>query len=394
MLKLLRNKAYPIGIDLGSSSLKMIQLMEMDGGLGLVAAAREDVPAYVQGHATALAEWYTKTIKDILHEKPFRGKQAITCLSSREMLVQHLRINKMADDELVKALPWEAQGKVPFDINQALLRHIIAGEVYEGDESKLEVILMAASNHAVQQHMHLIERTKLQVGQINIESSAIVNCFKHLLEQNNQEPSVTMLVDLGYHCSTVVVTHGKDIVFCRNVSIAAKHMIQSIMDKLGLEYEQALQKYLELELQSQNQTSNSPASHDAESHETQDIDTADGGQAATAVLQETQVKTTDDIQSIIEPTLQYLCDEIRNCVRYHDLMFSTSPINKVIFLGGLSKNKGICQKLARGLSLPAQLGDPLARVLPASRTGRHSDLEQGQSYSDWAVAFGLSLGSH
>jgi Tfp pilus assembly PilM family ATPase len=76
----MRNKAYPIGIDLGSASLKMVQLTEMEGGLGIVAAAKEDVPGYVQGHATALQEWYAKTIKEILVKKPFKGQMAVTCL--------------------------------------------------------------------------------------------------------------------------------------------------------------------------------------------------------------------------------------------------------------------------------------------------------------------------
>jgi hypothetical protein len=58
----------------------------------------------------------------------------------------------------------------------------------------------------------------------------------------------------------------------------------------------------------------------------------------------------------------------------------------------LAKNKRFCQKVARNLGLPAQLGDPLARIDPKTRTGRHSDLETGEAHSDWAVAFGLSLG--
>ena len=176
----LRKKAYPIGVDLGSASLKMVQLTEMEGGLGLVAAAKEDVPSYVQGHATALQEWYVKTVKEMLSDKPFKGRQVVTCLPAREMLVQHLRVAKMGEKELEKALPWEAQGKVPFDIHQALLRHVVACEVYEGDESKLEVILMAASNHVVRQHLQLVERTKVETREISVEPNALVNCFAHL----------------------------------------------------------------------------------------------------------------------------------------------------------------------------------------------------------------------
>lgn len=384
----LRKKAYPIGVDLGSASLKMVQLTEMEGGLGLVAAAKEDVPSYVQGHATALQEWYVKTVKEMLSDKPFKGRQVVTCLPAREMLVQHLRVAKMGEKELEKALPWEAQGKVPFDIHQALLRHVVACEVYEGDESKLEVILMAASNHVVRQHLQLVERTKVETREISVEPNALVNCFAHLLDQKSEQPAATMFVDLGHHCTKVVVTRGTELAFCRTISIAAEHFRRAISDKLAVNYAAACDLY--------RQVCQTSAAVQVPDGSASDAVMSDGG-AATATLEAETAVDTNQIKAAnaaAEPTLQYLCDEIKSCVRYHNLIFPNNMIAKVIFLGGMSKNKGFCQKLARGLGLPAQLGDPLARVLPASRCGKHSDIQNGQSSSDWAVAFGLSLGSY
>ena len=380
----LRNKAYPIGVDLGSASLKMVQLTEMEGGLGLVAAAKEDVPGYVQGHATALQEWYVKTIKEILAKKPFKGRTAVTCLPSREMLVQHLRMAKMGDAELEKALPWEAQGKVPFDIHQAMLRHVVSNEVYEGNESKLEIILMAASNHVLRQHLQLVERTKLDINEINVEPYALVNCFAHLMDQKSEKPAATMFVDLGHHSSKVLVTQGSKLVFCRTISIAAEHFRRAISDKLSVDYEQAAQLYRQVKFSAAKAAGMPKAVAKSQTA------------TATATLEpvESQVGAVDAADAAVGPTLHYLCDEMKSCVRYYDLLFPNNRIAKVIFLGGMAKNKSFCQNLAQGLGLPAQLGDPLARVLPASRTGKHSDIQEGQSCSDWAVAFGLSLGGH
>ncbi|MCH9022902.1 MAG: pilus assembly protein PilM, partial [Planctomycetes bacterium] len=249
MFKLLGKKVYPIGIDLGSSSLKMVQLMDMEGGLGLAAASREDVPAYLQHHPAAMMEWYVKTIKEKLSEKPFKTKLAVTALPARQVLTQHLRMPKLSSEELRKALPWEAQGKVPFDINRALLRHIVAGEVYDNDsdETKLEVILMAASKQVVDQHLNLVERSKIELEQVNVEPCALVNCFNYLLE-SSEEQGATMFVDLGHACSKVLVTHGSGIVFCRTISIAAEHLKKVISEKLSVDAIQAEKLYLNLEL--------------------------------------------------------------------------------------------------------------------------------------------------
>ena len=403
MFKLLGKKFYPIGIDLGSSSLKMVQLMDMEGGLGLVAASREDVPAYLQHHPAAMMEWYVKTIKEKLSEKPFKTRRAVTALPARQVLTQHLRMPKLSSEELRKALPWEAQGKVPFDINRALLRHIVAGEVYDNDsdENKLEVILMAASKQVVDQHLNLVERAKIELDQVNVEPCALVNCFNYLLE-SSQEQGATMFVDLGHACCKVLVTHGTGIVFCRTISIAAEHLKKVISEKLSVDEIQAEKLYLNLELA---QTTKAPVQAEPSgvgvgvSEHSASLGHPDGQndvQTATAIAVQggDPVGSSTDISAIVEPTLQCLSDEIKSCQRYHDLMFENQQVKKVIFLGGMAKNKTICQKLAQGLRLPAQLGDPLARVLPQSRTGKHSDLEEGQSYTDWAVAFGLSLGEN
>jgi Tfp pilus assembly PilM family ATPase len=58
---------------------------------------------------------------------------------------------KLEEEELKKALPWEARGKLPIDPSHALLRHIVAGEVYQDSEQKSEVILMAAARELVNQ---------------------------------------------------------------------------------------------------------------------------------------------------------------------------------------------------------------------------------------------------
>ncbi|HPY77965.1 MAG TPA: hypothetical protein PLQ45_09000, partial [Anaerohalosphaeraceae bacterium] len=65
MLRFLRNKVYPIGIDLGSSSLKMVQLRTTESGLGLVAAGKRDVPHDIQEEPAQLQEWYIRNIKEL-----------------------------------------------------------------------------------------------------------------------------------------------------------------------------------------------------------------------------------------------------------------------------------------------------------------------------------------
>ena len=76
------------------------------------------------------------------------------------------------------------------------------------------------------------------------------------------------------------------------------------------------------------------------------------------------------------------------CVRYHHSLFRDQAINKVVFLGGESRNIKLCQHIARELRLPAQLGDPLTRF-QHKRSLRTPGLALGQPQPGWAVACGL-----
>ena len=130
MIGLLKKKAGPIGIDLGCSSIKMMQLSSAGEGVALVAAAKADVPRDIQGDREALQYWYVKTTKQLLASKPFRGRKVVTCLPGDHLLVQHHRLAKTDNSRLGDVVAKHAREHIPIDLEHGLLRHIVAGEVF------------------------------------------------------------------------------------------------------------------------------------------------------------------------------------------------------------------------------------------------------------------------
>jgi hypothetical protein len=64
----------------------------------------------------------------------------------------------------------------------------------------------------------------------------------------------------------------------------------------------------------------------------------------------------------------------------------------MVFIGGQARHRGLCQQIARELSLAAQLGDPLCRMSKTCQLGPESGLDRRQPQPAWAVAIGLSMG--
>ena len=75
MLSFLRKKTYPIGIDMGSYSLKIIQLECAEGAIELKAAAKAVLPDEIRDDPWELHNWYISTIRELLASKPFKGKK-------------------------------------------------------------------------------------------------------------------------------------------------------------------------------------------------------------------------------------------------------------------------------------------------------------------------------
>ena len=331
-------KAYPIGIDLGSSSLKILQLAETNGRLTLAAAAKVDVPQDVRLNRGMLHRWHIGQIRRLLGSGDFKGKKAVTCLPADRLLVQHLRLPKMEQSDFARALAAEARERAPFDPDQGMIRHIVVGEVCHDGQQRQEVILMAASAESVAEHIDLIEKTGIEPGGIGTEFSALAGCFANLLDRPELQDSATMLVDLGYSRTKVMVCHGKQVAFSRAINVTLAEAAESV----GV---------------------TTPGKACASSD-------SGGGLAA---------------------MLEALCGELRSCVRYHDSVFAARSVQRVIFLGGMAKNTALAERLARGLGLPAQLGDPLARITSEQSCCKNYDFVPGQRHCEWAVAYGLSL---
>ncbi len=373
MLRLLRKKVYPIGIDLGSHSLKIIQLTGEEDELELVAAAKADVPEEIRDDPLELHNWYIAQIKELLVSRGFKGKKVVSSLPAQAMLIQHLRLPKMKPDQIQKNLTFEAQERLPFTVEGAMLRHIIAGEVYENEENKLEIILMAASRNAVQEHLHLIEHTRVEIDSVNVEACALVNSFSNLLPDDESEKAY-MLIDLGHSATKVIIVHGNAIRFCRTINAGVQDIIKESSRRLSIPTQRAMAMFAE---------GLSSASVEA-------TPATAGAPAASSTALETEViDKTSVLQKVISEKVQKLGYEIRSCVRYHDTVFENHPVAKVIFVGGPAGNKSFCQQLAREIRLPAQLGNPMARIKKDNQP--HPDLDEAFN-GEWAVAFGLSLG--
>lgn len=398
----LKTRVNPIAVDIGTDSVKMLQTEPGNGsnaapagasatgtgatGAGepmhLVAAASADIPDEFRKKPKERAEFVAEAIRKLLQKGGFKGTKAVTCLPACEMAVQHLRIAKMSDEELRKALPFEAQGKLPFDPRRAVLRHVVAGEVFHETEMKSEVILMAASRESVERHLGILDKAKLEVVGIHVEPSALIECFGHLFNRKGDEDISTMFIDMGAGSTHVVIAHGRHLVFAKHVQVGGDTFTRKVAETLKQSATAA--KELRIKLAHAAAVSRLPAGVVAIG--SGGLGTNGDRNGHTPLDPELVAR----VNAALEEPLDILGIELELCVRYYESIFVGKAIDRAIFVGGESRNTNLCQKVAQRLGLPATLGDPLARLGRDDKSKCEIDTRTPQP--GWAVAVGLGLG--
>jgi type IV pilus assembly protein PilM len=355
-VNLTKNKALPLGIDLGSASIKIAQLRALPkGAFSLIAMGETPVPPEARREPSARLRFLHDGLRQILHSAPFKGAQCVLSLPAEMTFVQHLKVPKMPAEQLGPALRWELQGKLPYDPARAIVRHVVAGEILADGEAKQELIVMAVNRDTIESHINLLKRAKLDCVGMNIECCAIVDCFARLFRRTADGVRSILFVDIGAASTQVVIGHGSVVAFARNLVLAGGQLDQVVADALKVP-----------------------------------LDEAHRLRTATAASAE-QGPQAAQVAAAQAPMIEALGEQITSCLRYHDSVFPNRPLERAVFLGGQAYDKRLCQALARQIALPAQIGDPLA-CIPREQDPTAGPANGEANLPEWAVAVGLSIG--
>ncbi|MGA2230070.1 MAG: pilus assembly protein PilM [Tepidisphaeraceae bacterium] len=376
MLGLVQNwfgpRVNPIGVDFGTDCLRLAQVQWVETDWRLIAAASAEVPANIRRDEPARWNFFAQSMRDLLISGKFHGRTVMLGLPAAGMFIQHLRLAKMDDAEFARALPWEARGKIPLDPAQAVLRHLMAGEVYVDQEPRNEVILLAAHKKTVEQLLAASAKARLDVVGMNVEPTAILDCFTQVYRRSSDAEITNFFVDIGAAGTRAVITRGREILFARVVNIGGDQFTAAVAEQFAFSASEARALRITMAapqpVADRNAITQAPPADESDSPRKR-------------------------MEEAMAPLIAKLVEELDLCRRYYEATFPARPADRLVFIGGESRHRWLCQRVAQGLGLAAQLGDPLCRMSKRCDAGIESGIDRRQPQPSWAVAIGLSMGS-
>lgn len=362
-----RRPVQPIGLDLGTRFVRMLQLAFHKGQITVTACAQYEIPPGT--HAPAeLDEVRVRAVRSMLADGAFTGREAVIALPWEQLHVRNVRVPPMPEEEMAEAVRFEAADRFGLDDNKAEIRFLAAGDVRQGNEVRQEVIVLGAERPAVNSAIALLAQMGLRPAALDAAPCALFRGFERFLRRDEDRTEANVFVDLGYAGTRVVISRGPDIIFVKYIPIGGQRFDELVCESLSLAPHEAVQIRRRLRGR----------------HVAAMTGLADEEGAGGPVDENIRRSVLDAIR----PALEQLSKEISLCVRYCAVTFRGPRADAVTVVGGEASDTDILQVLSDQVNIPFHTGKPMRNIAFEIEAGG-ADRRSGQP--EWATALGLAL---
>jgi len=320
-----------IGLDIGTSALKLVELKFLKDKVELARFDLEPIQADLSSQLKRIAPSQVINIS----------------VSGASTVVRYIDLPRMNEDELKQALRFEVQKYIPFPVNEANLDTYILKE--DLSDNKMLVLVAAVKKEFINQRLELIQEAGLKTNIVDLDSLALVNAFNFNYpkeEDTNIKNKTIAILNIGASMSNLNILENGHPVLSRDIYIAGNNLTGKIQEATGID----LKSTEELK---------------------PNIDKEKLNKVVTAA----------------ESVLSDLSKELRTSFDFYESQ-SASSVIKIFLSGGGSKFNGLKDMLANLLSIEVEYWEPLRQISIADNINPQ---EAKAISSQLAVAVGLAL---
>jgi len=339
-----------VGLDIGSSAVKAVELKPAGKGYKVTAFGAESVPpdsivdgAIIDGAAVADA------IRRLFDGNKIQTKDVAASLSGNAVIVKKITLPIMTEAELSESIYWEAEQYIPFDIQDVNLDYQILdpGDAASG-KSTMDVLLVAAKKEKIADYTGVIAQAGRSAVVVDVDAFALQNAFE--VNYGIEPGQVVVLLNAGASATNINILQGDQSVFTRDISIGGNAYTEALQKELNLPFEQA--------------------------------DQLKRGEAVDGV-------TFDDARPVLRAVSENVMLEIQKTFDFFKATAASDRIDRIVVSGGASRAEGFLEMLTERFEAPVELFDPFKKV---SFDAKRFQVQSVEGLAPTAaVAVGLAL---
>ncbi len=337
-----------VGLDIGSSSVKAVELQKKGNTVQLMSLGYENLQpdTIVDGQIMELNN-VSNVIANIFNEHTIKTHRVAAGVSGHSVIVKNIVLPQMSEEELQESFSWHAEEHIPFDIADVNLDYQVTGN----SSDALHVLMAACKSDKIANVKQAIQLAGKQPVIIDIDAFALQNCYE--LNYQPKSGEVVALLNIGAATMNINILNGARSVFARDASVGGSQYTSLLQKELGLTFDQA--------------------------------ESVKRGMSLPEGIE------PRPIQPIIETVSDILALEVRKTMDFYRATAEEggAAIQKILVAGGGSKLPGLAEYLAKRFETPVEIFNPFKEIEVDPR--KFDPEYMREVIPEMAVAVGLAL---
>jgi type IV pilus assembly protein PilM len=342
------SKKNLVGLDIGSSSVKAVELQKKGSKLELSSLGFENLQpdTIVDGQIMELNN-VSNVIASIFSQHQIKTTRVAAGVSGHSVIVKNIVLPQMSEEELQESFSWHAEEHIPFDIADVNLDYHVTGN----SSDALQVLLAACKSDKIANVKQAIQLAGKQPVVVDIDAFALQNCYEVNYKPKSGE--VVALLNIGASTLNINILNGTRSVFARDASVGGSQYTSLLQRELGLTFEQA--------------------------------ESVKRGQPLPEGIE------ARPLQPIIETVSDILALEVRKTMDFYRATAEEgeAAIQKILIAGGGSKLPGLAEYLGKRFEVPVEVFDPFREIQVDPRKFDPDYMKE--IVPEMAIAVGLAL---
>jgi type IV pilus assembly protein PilM len=336
-----------VGLDIGSRSVKVAEIVDSKNGPKLNRFGMADIPpGAIEDGAISDPDAVAEAIRQLFKSSSVRQSNVAVSIGGYSVIVKKINVQTMPEAQLQETIHFEAEQYIPFDIGDVNLDFQILGE-NQSNPNQMSVFLVAAKKEMVNDYINLVTLAGLTPCIIDVEAFALQNIFEANYEVENENIA---LIDIGASKTSLNILKGNSSLFMRDVALGCLQVNQKIMSLLDCSYDQAeLLKF---------------------------------GESSKKL-------SAEELNQIVTSVVMDWCTEIRRALDFFYTNYPDDPIKRIILSGGGAHISEFRKLLATESAAQVETLNPFKKIAVDEK--RYDPEFIRQIAPQAAIAMGLAL---
>jgi type IV pilus assembly protein PilM len=338
-----------VGVDIGSSSIKVCLLRESRKAYGLLRLGYAPLaPQVVVDGQVVDRGAVTEALARVLHDAKIKQREVALSVSGQSVIIRKITVPLMTAGELAEQIGWEAEQHIPFDIKDVQIDYQVLRR--RAEASQMDLLLVAAKRDQINEYIQLARDAKLKPLVCDIDAFTIQNVVE--LSRGLPPDQTIAVLNVGASLSSLNIVAGGVSAFTREIASGGNVITEEVTKQMGVPWEQA------------------------EAYKC-------GGAAGQGGIVPAQV------MQIIDSVTDSIAAEIQRSLDFYMATSGENEITRIFVTGGSANLVQLGQAIQRRARVPVELWSPLERIAVEAREVDQALLQLRAS--QMAVAIGLGL---